>query len=1239
MPCGVTVEGAVTSPGQLVHYAFEAQAGDRIHAGMARGSGVSWNPKLELISPFGGVLRTEDKTLEAVLDHPGTYLLQVRDGLSNGTGEFRLRLDWIAPRERQCAREIRCGAEEVGATFEDPFRAFYRFEGLEGDRVLIGIRKLNGVSDGFWFPRVRVYTPSGVLALDFQDPPSGSGSRTGSLVLPMSGSFTISVGDNNLGDPNAHGGFRLFLDILGPPQRACSPTIDCGEVASGESTALGDVDVYQFEGQAGDRVRVETFEDEGTAFWSPEVVVIPPHEPIPLPFQDDFGSIDLPADGNYSVVVFDAASDGHGRHRLQLERYGPTERACGPLLACGIPFRGTLVAPRDHDFVYFDAEVGDVVDISVAAESRRALFWSPRASLRRPDGTLLSGPLDHWSALTIPATGRYALEIQDGGEDSSGAYRVLVSWVLPAAKQCPTACVTPLPSCGTGRSIEVVDPNEPLLRDLLPDPALLAVGGRAVEGLAADGVTPVLLRLRGFVGPGTVSLSVRDACSGQSPREVGILRDPLGGASASTLDLPLVSVPGSGWMAFAVLTAPLNFAESEVSREAPYRKLTLEAFAASGCAARELWLFRPPVVLVHGLWGDATTWTWRSMPFDNGAGLRQDDQNLLPDYVYVHDYRLTNGGRAAQNAVDLRRSIASALLEFRGTTPDRLQLAATQVDLVTHSFGGFVTRNFLSDSDAYYRPDNFLSGDVHKLLTLGTPHFGSPWADLFTDLVQSGEVGSLVADLTREFGFCLDCGAVEDLQASSMASTPVARAFTHTIVGTGGSDYIQSGQSIPERLFQDETTFVLDIVIAVQRALFVDLLTLVFGDARHDMLVAESSARAAVSPDCTSSFSFLDGFHTFLTKSFKVERRARDLLSLPIRVESPHDPFQFRLPSGAEAAALGVGAGPGPGTTSLPRSRSFGAIEIHPLLPLTGLEAGDAVAVEIVGLGGFVPTGALVLTKGPPELLLEPPLEAVCRIAPDGLGVLPLAAIAWDEDGALAVATELVITLQPGAHLRSIGLTPERLDLFPYETDVQLAVYASYDDATIRAIEPDAPLLNFQSSAPQVATVDSEGRVHAVSEGVATILCSYVDSRGDQRSGQVEARVLPRSYDDARASAVRVLCDSNVDVYSLGGSHGGRPVLGGTLEFRLDLASSGHSRAVIVAVAEPARQRLPGGRVMCVDRSSASFFRTSSSGQPVVVPIPPDPILAGLRVYTQALLQGGNPLSLSNAWSLRLGSN
>lgn len=329
-------------------------------------------------------------------------------------------------------------------------------------------------------------------------------------------------------------------------------------------------------------------------------------------------------------------------------------------------------------------------------------------------------------------------------------------------------------------SFDIVDPNPDLMMDskLTPQLTLLATGGRLVQGLAADGVTPIVVRLA--VGANAnVLFSLVDELGSADPAAVGTLKS-LDGDSDNPLSVRAEQVEGK-WYAFAVVTAPMDFVRAHAATGLPVdddlqaatRELTLKASVSTGEQfEKSVKLSRPPVVLIHGIWSDAETWQWPIV-----ADLRFA--------VHRVNYKRTN---AAPFSVNLKRVphgvlAANKILRERG-------FATTQADVVGHSMGGVLTRMHVG-SIYNARNSNFGKGDVHKLITLDTPHFGAPLASWLLVAVNQFDWLDTVLKLA---GVCATCGAVRDLQPSSSELRKLAPAPVpaHAIVGTGGSDLLQA---------------------------------------------------------------------------------------------------------------------------------------------------------------------------------------------------------------------------------------------------------------------------------------------------------------------------------------------------------------------------------------------------------------------------------------------------------------
>ena len=126
------------------------------------------------------------------------------------------------------------------------------------------------------------------------------------------------------------------------------------------------------------------------------------------------------------------------------------------------------------------------------------------------------------------------------------------------------------------------------------------------------------------------------------------------------------------------------------------------------------------------------------------------DQSL---FTFPYDWRQ----HISKSGGELGIAIRSSMLPKASVSE---YVDSSSVDLVGHSLGGLVSR-------AYVQGDSY-TGDVHRLITLGTPHLGAPKAylaaeglefDFFDDIV--GDKGKILAEwllraLARKKGYCTD---------------------------------------------------------------------------------------------------------------------------------------------------------------------------------------------------------------------------------------------------------------------------------------------------------------------------------------------------------------------------------------------------------------------------------------------------------------------------------------------------
>ena len=316
---------------------------------------------------------------------------------------------------------------------------------------------------------------------------------------------------------------------------------------------------------------------------------------------------------------------------------------------------------------------------------------------------------------------------------------------------------------GSAIDKKFLDANNPVnaCRDagsgsLTTTPELKASCGVPVQGVASDGVNALLLRtVSGLTGTGCFEIV------STSSLDQGTIQTPL---------VTTQSVTGLNY-GFSYLTPPSFYGDSSDSRTMTV-EFTFTPDIGNGNTSRlraQTKIVRPPVMLIHGVWSDGNGW--------NSDYLRNDQTHT----TYAGDYKSTNGSSFSVNQSKVQDYIDQTITRFR-----RKGYAGTQADVIAHSMGGLLTRLF-AGSPNFMRPDNLNSGDVHRLITLDTPHFGSNFANLLVGLhrVNPSKAESTVAGIT---GGSIVNGAVCDLSENSPALQGISGTSlkSQVITATGG---------------------------------------------------------------------------------------------------------------------------------------------------------------------------------------------------------------------------------------------------------------------------------------------------------------------------------------------------------------------------------------------------------------------------------------------------------------------
>jgi hypothetical protein len=157
-----------------------------------------------------------------------------------------------------------------------------------------------------------------------------------------------------------------------------------------------------------------------------------------------------------------------------------------------------------------------------------------------------------------------------------------------------------------------------------------------------------------------------------------------------------------------------------------------------------------PVIMVHGLWGDPSTWKSLEARLNTGY-LSSDEPELLKLLCFKTNYNVELQASASLlvNSKYLRDDIKNMIYHL-----DSAGVSCGKVDLVAHSMGGLVSRYCMME----YRYDKY----VRKLITSNTPHSGSQAANFLLSGMDGASVAEGAIKMT-DMGSVND-GAIYDLQ-------------------------------------------------------------------------------------------------------------------------------------------------------------------------------------------------------------------------------------------------------------------------------------------------------------------------------------------------------------------------------------------------------------------------------------------------------------------------------------------
>jgi hypothetical protein len=380
LPCGTTLEATIDVEGETDSYTFDVNANERVVVaiGAKPGGSSGFSPQWFLFAADGQQVGRDggvtgscgDTCASDTLTLTGTYTLVVFDSNNDDTGPYGITMEASSgtaagadngPPSPTCSRTrngapdgtqpLPCGTTIEGTIDVQGESDSYTFDAVVGERVVVSLGEKSGGSVTFG-PSWKLYGPSGQLVTRDGGITSACSTFCRSDALTLAGTYTVVVVDSS---NDGTGPYSISMESSsgtadgvsnGPPAPTCArtrnalpdgtQTLGCGVTASGTIDVVGETDSFTFAGTTGQRALITLTELSGgtplfNPFWflfAPNGVQVTINNGNLSACSGSCTSDALPADGVYTIVVFDSNTDGTGPFTL-----GRT--VSGEVCACG----------------------------------------------------------------------------------------------------------------------------------------------------------------------------------------------------------------------------------------------------------------------------------------------------------------------------------------------------------------------------------------------------------------------------------------------------------------------------------------------------------------------------------------------------------------------------------------------------------------------------------------------------------------------------------------------------------------------------------------------------------------------------------------------------------------------------------------------------------------------------------------------------------------------------------------
>ncbi|MBK8505886.1 MAG: leucine-rich repeat domain-containing protein [Saprospiraceae bacterium] len=417
-------------------------------------------------------------------------------------------------------------------------------------------------------------------------------------------------------------------------------------------------------------------------------------------------------------------------------------------------------------------------------------------------------------------------------------------------------------------------------------------------------------------------------------------------------------------------------------------------------------IYRAPVLMIHGLWSEGTA-------FNNMYDRLFASGNYSSFQLKWGVYKFTNDQEFDANYYRIYGWI-NELIDVMASK----KIACSEVDIVTHSMGGLLSRLYLSNS---LYPKN-----INKLITINTPHSGTQMANLLLDNTCLKPLFSSVIKFPNSGS--TEAGAIGDMQIDH---NPIDDMTTHaTSVGT------------PKHAIS--TTFPIDLVLAntsqqLQNVPFLRVLTLplsmiriilaqTFNGEQNDIAVPLSSQLGGLNSPYVTSIS--NQLHIGSQANLTVINTVSNLLSVSPRDQSQFTTSPFSPPDLTYTTPIILGFGCEVLNNSTQNQRNnVSSVEIITPLTASGYNPGDTIHFNITGSAIDEIT---LLLEGCGENLYRSDTTGTALVShwvvdTCSFGERNIIAMGYDSTNKILVFDTIHIMIQPDLFIDSIALGPNPL--------------------------------------------------------------------------------------------------------------------------------------------------------------------------------------------------------------------